>query len=215
MSEYTNNNTYKVIDENTWDRAFYNAVFKTFQSPLITVTFPLDITHFYQVIKEKKLSLTLALTYFSIKAANDVEAFRYRYMDGKVVLFDKLDTRFSYLGTELKHFKIFGVPLTDTVEEYVEAAKKVMETQKGVVPDGRSCDFIQTAPNPWLSYTAVAHTASGTEEDSIPLLGWGKFYRQDDKIMIPYTIKTHHSFVDARDHKEFLDKLTAYLNNFE
>lgn len=90
MSEYTNNNTYKVIDENTWDRAFYNAVFKTFQSPLITVTFPLDITHFYQVIKEKKLSLTLALTYFSIKAANDVEAFRYRYMDGRLYFLTSL-----------------------------------------------------------------------------------------------------------------------------
>lgn len=214
MSDYTNNNTYRVIDETTWDRAFYHSVFKTFQNPLVTVTVPLDITHFYKAVKEKKISLTLALTYFSIKAANEVEAFRYRYMDGKVVLFDKLDTRFSYLGTESKHFRIFGAPLTDTVEEYIVAAKHSMETQKGVVPDGRSCDFIQTAPNPWFSYTSVAHTASGTEEDSIPLFGWGRFYQQDDRIMMPYTIKSHHSFVDARDHKDFWDKLTNYLNTF-
>lgn len=81
--------------------------------------------------------MTPALTYFSIKAANDVEAFRYRYMDAKVVLFDKLDTGFSFLRNELKHFKIFGVPLTDTVEEYLVAAKKAMETPKSVVQDGK------------------------------------------------------------------------------
>lgn len=178
------------------------------------MTIPLDVTHFYNKIREEKISLTLALTYFSIKAANDIDAFRYRYMDGKVVLFDKIDTRFSFIKKGEHLFRIFSAPLTDTLEEYIEVAKIAMETQKGLVPEEKSCDFIQSAPNPWYDYTSIAHTASGTEEDSIPLVSWGKITEKDGKYMMPYTLKSHHSFVDGYYIDKFFKIFNEYIQNY-
>ncbi len=43
---------------------------------------------FRRLVKEQGLSFTLAMVYAVCKCANKIEAFRYRFVDGQVVLFD-------------------------------------------------------------------------------------------------------------------------------
>lgn len=40
------------------------------------------------------------MIYLVSKCANEIEEFRYRFVDGKVVLFNKIDTAFTYLNKE-------------------------------------------------------------------------------------------------------------------
>lgn len=93
-------NSYKVIDENTWPRAMHCAVFRENVEPAFCVTFEVDVTRFLDTVKMRKLSFTMAMVFAVCKCANEIEAFRYRFLDGKVVLFDKIDTAFTYLNGE-------------------------------------------------------------------------------------------------------------------
>ena len=81
-------NTYKIVDQNTWKRATHCAIFRSCVEPAFCVTFDLDITAFYRKIKQKSLSFTFAMIYAVAKCANQIEEFRYRFLDGQVVLFD-------------------------------------------------------------------------------------------------------------------------------
>ena len=112
-------NQYQVIDETNWKRAVHCMVFRNSTEPAFCVTFELDITGFLKKIKDRKLSFTLAMVYAACSCANTIEEFRYRFLDGKVVLFDKIDTAFTYLNRETELFKVVNVPLTDSLEEYV------------------------------------------------------------------------------------------------
>ena len=80
--------------------------------------------------EEQNFSFTLAFVYAVCKCANEIEAFRYRFLDGKIVLFDKIDTAFTYLNKETKLFKVVNVPMQDTMKEYVELAAQTAEEQK-------------------------------------------------------------------------------------
>ena len=40
------------------------------------------------------------------KCANEIEALRYRFLDGEVVLFDKIDTAFTYLNKETELLRL-------------------------------------------------------------------------------------------------------------
>lgn len=40
----------------------------------------------------------------SVNVQMKLEAFRYRFVDGQVVLFDKIDTAFTYLNQETETF---------------------------------------------------------------------------------------------------------------
>ncbi len=85
-------NTYKVIDEKTWERAMHCMIFRNSVEPAFCVTFNVDVTNFLKKIREQNYSFTLAFVYAVCKCANEIEAFRYRFLDGNIVLFDKIDT---------------------------------------------------------------------------------------------------------------------------
>lgn len=123
-------NQYMIIDEKTWERAMHCMIFRNSVEPAFCVTFEADITHFLKRIKKQGYSFTIAFVYAVCRCANDIEAFRYRFLDGKVVLFDKIDTAFTYLNKETELFKVINVPMQETMEEYVELAAKITQEQK-------------------------------------------------------------------------------------
>ena len=79
-------NSYQIIDEKTWQRAMHCAVFRNSVEPAFCVTFTADITNFKRMVKEEGLSFTMSMVYAVCRCANDIEAFRYRFVDGKVLI---------------------------------------------------------------------------------------------------------------------------------
>ncbi len=79
-------NSYQIIDEKIWERAMHCAVFRNSVEPAFCVTFTADITNFKRMVKEEGLSFTMAMVYAVCRCANDIEAFRYRFVDGKVLI---------------------------------------------------------------------------------------------------------------------------------
>ncbi len=75
-------NTYKVVDEKTWERAMHCMIFRNSVEPAFCVTFDVDVTNFLKKIREQNCSFTLAFVYAVCKCANEIEAFRYRFLDG-------------------------------------------------------------------------------------------------------------------------------------
>ena len=82
-------NEYKIIDEKNWQRAAHCAIFRNCIEPNFCVTFEVDVTNFYRKVKEQNLSFTLSMVYAVCKCGNEIENFRYRFVDGAIVLFDK------------------------------------------------------------------------------------------------------------------------------
>lgn len=128
-------NAYRVIDESTWKRAAHCAVFRNCVEPSFCVTFDLDVTKFYREIKKKGSSFTFALIYIVTECANQIEEFRYRFLDGKVVLFDKIDTAFTYLDKQTELFKVVNVPFEGSIEEYCQAARQKRKRKKNILRD--------------------------------------------------------------------------------
>ncbi|MDE5792956.1 MAG: chloramphenicol acetyltransferase, partial [Oscillospiraceae bacterium] len=110
-------NHYELIDETNWKRAMHCMIFRNSVEPSFCVTFEANITNFKQKIKEQGFSFTIAMVYAVCKCANEIKNFRYRFLDGKIVLFDKIDTAFTYLNPETELFKVINVPMTDTIQD--------------------------------------------------------------------------------------------------
>ena len=207
-------NRYEVIDESTWERAIHCTVFRNCIEPAFCVTFEADITKFKNKVKKEGLSFTLAMVYAICKCANEVEALRYRFLDGKVVLYERIDTAFTYLnkGTEL--FKVVNVPFIDNLPEYVALASKTAEEQQVYFTGPLGNDVFQCSPMPWVTYTHISHTNSGKKDNATPLFDWGKYYEKSGRILIPISIQAHHSFVDGIHIGQFVDALQKFFNEY-
>lgn len=207
-------NKYKVIDEKNWERAMHCAVFRNCVEPAFCVTFEVDVTNFLEKTKKNNLSFTLSMVYAVCKCANEIEAFRYRFLDGKVVLFDKIDTAFTYLNKDTELFKVVNVPMADTLEEYVKTATKIANEQKEYFTGPLQNDVFQCSPMPWINFTHISHTNSGKKDNATPLFDWGKYIEKGGKIVMPVSVQAHHSFVDGIHVGRFAEKLQNYLSQF-
>lgn len=208
-------NSYQIIDKKTWKRAMHCMVFRNSVEPAFCVTFEMDITNFYHQIKAQQYSFTIAMVYAVCKCANEIEEFRYRFLDGKVALFDRIDTAFTYLDQETELFKVVNVPMQDTMQDYVEMATRIAREQKEYFTGPLGNDVFQCSPMPWITYTHISHTNSGKTDNATPLFDWGKYYEKDGRLMMPVSVQVHHSFVDGVHIGKFAKKLQGYLDNFK
>lgn len=207
-------NKFTVIDESCWKRAMHCNVFRNSVEPAFCVTLELDITNFLNKVKKQDYSFTMAMIFAVSICANDIEEFRYRFVDGNIVLFNKIDTAFTYLNPDTKLFKVVYVPMTDTIDEYVKLALKVAKEQEEYFTGPLGNDVFQFSPMPWVSYTHISHTNSGKKDNATPLFDWGKYFNRNGKVILPFSVQVHHSFVDGLHIGRLADSLQAYLINY-
>lgn len=205
---------YRIIDEQNWKRAIHCAVFRDSVEPSFCVSFELDITNFLQKTKQQQLSFTFALIYAATKCGNQIEEFRYRFLDGKVVLYDQIHTAFTYLNPETELFKVVNVPMAESMEKYVTLAKKTAEEQEDYFTGPLGNDIFQFSPLPWISFTHISHTISGKKDNATPLIDWGKYFQREGRILLPFSIQAHHSFVDGLHMGKFVNTLQEYLDTY-
>ncbi|NLZ46572.1 MAG: chloramphenicol acetyltransferase [Clostridiales bacterium] len=187
-------------------------VFRNSVEPAFCVTFELDITNLKHMVKNQGISFTMAMVYAVCKCANEIKEFRYRFVDGQVVLFDKIDTAFTYLNKDTELFKVVNAPLIDGLKQYCELAVKTADGQKEYFTGPLGNDVFQCSPMPWVTYTHISHTNAGKKDNATPLFDWGKYYEKNGRTVIPISVQAHHSFVDGLHIGKFVDKLQKYFN---
>lgn len=205
-------NKYKVIDMTKWKRAMHCEIFHHCAQPQYCISFELNITNFLEMVRRKHISFTFAFIYAVAKCANEIEEYRYRFEDGKVVLYDEINTSFTYINDEL--YKVINVPMRNSIEEYVTLAKEIADKQTAYFAGPLENNVYIFSSLPWVSFTHISHTDSGKKENAAPLFDWGKYYDKDGAIMLPFAVQVHHSFVDGIHIGKLAEKLQKYLDSF-
>lgn len=206
---------YQVIDEKNWKRAMHCQVFRNSVEPAFCITFELEITNFLKQVRAKGNSFTMAMIFAVTKCANEIEEFRYRFVDGQVVLFERIDTAFTYLDAETELFKVVQVEMQDSMEAYVALAAKAVKEQQEYFTGPLGNDVFQFSPMPWIRYTHISHTNSGKKDNATPLFDWGKYYEQQGRILLPFSVQAHHSFVDGLHVGKLADSVQQFLNQYK
>jgi chloramphenicol O-acetyltransferase type B len=205
-------NSYKIIDFETWKRKEYCQIYRMAVQPQYCVSFELDVTNFKKNVKKNNWPFTLAFIFAVAKCANEIEEFRYRFLDGEVVLYESIDTSFTYLDKETELFKVVNVPLQDTLDKFVQLASVMAEKQKEHFTGPVENDVYQFSALPWLTFTHISHTDFGNREKAQPIFAWGRYYEKEGKFMMPFAVQVHHAFVDGIHIGKLANKLQQYLN---
>ena len=74
--------------------------------------------------------------------------------------------------------------------------------------DGESLFFVSCVP--WLSYTALTQPTP-TPADSNPRITWGRWHRQEGRILLPMTLLANHALVDGIHIARFYENLDREL----
>lgn len=207
----------EIVNLDTWERATHYNFFKRMDYPHYNICVNIDITNFLAKIKKEQIPFYYAMIYAATYALNQVEEFRYRIRGEQVVLHDIIHPSFTDMSNDTDLFKMVTVDMKKSILDFVNKAKEksMNQTDYFVIKDMEGRDdltFITCIP--WVSFTHLSHTISFNKDDSIPRLAWGKYFKDRDKILLPFSVQAHHSFVDGIHMGKYIDCLQDYLNEY-
>lgn len=206
------------IDLENWKRREHFEFFYQMDYPQYNICANIDITQFLRFVKENKLPFYYAMIYAATKVTDECENFRYRVREGKqVILHDKLHPSFTDMSADADDdlFKFVTLDLEGRLFDFIKNAKELSARQKlyfDYEPLAGRDDFIYITCIPWISFTHLSHTISINRNDAVPRISWGKYFEQDGKTLLPFSVQVHHAFVDGVHVGRYFEKLQKYLN---
>lgn len=209
----------KEIDVTTWNRKIAYDCFSNYSDPVFSMTVKLDVTDLVKYSKKTKTSFFLNFLFVVSKCLNDIENFRLRIKDGKVVLFDKIDPSYvvmNKLGAIITKITDFS----KEYEKFYNQAKIDIELAKNddgvkTFNQGNKVDLFYISCVPWVDFLSVKNPyhIPNVDQTSIPRLTWGKFVKEKKKFKMAFDISAHHALMDGYEMSEGFTSIQNALND--
>ena len=203
------------LDLDDWPRKSHFLFFKEYEFPFFNICFPLSVRELRRYTSSAGISFFLSYLYLSLKAANEIEAFRYRLKDEQVWVHDTLNAGSTVLNTD----RTFSFCYFDYHEHFVdfleESEERLAEFKAGrkSLATKRADDLIYYSVLPWLDFTSFSHARRSPNADSIPRFVFGKTEAGADDLRMPMSVEVHHALVDGYEVGLFKDRLQELFND--
>ena len=203
---------FRKIDVHTWERKTHYEIYRQFANARYDITLELDVTNLVKYVKENHLSFTLTMIHTIAKCANEIDEFRMRIENDEPVIYDKIDLSFTYLNKEANLMKNVVAENDVNVFAFNRKAKAAIEKQNVYFTGPLGNGIYQFSSIPWISYTHISHTFSGNKNYAVPVFDFGKFHEKNGRLVMPFSIEVHHSFVDGYHIGVLVEKLQKTLD---
>jgi chloramphenicol O-acetyltransferase type A len=202
------------IDVKTWDRREYFQAYVGIDLPYINAGANIDVTNLLVFSEKARLSSYITMVHSAHRVAETVENFRYRIVDGRPVILENMSLSFTHIpeGTDL--FVNVTMEYVDDLLIFHERAKAQIAAQ-GTAPGfdalvGRY-DIIGYSAMPWIEYTHVVRTIAKLGVTSNPKITWGKYFKQANRVMMPFSVQVHHGLMDGIHVGRYFEQVQEYI----
>lgn len=205
-----------LIKQEGWLRKPHYDFFSKFEEPFFGITVSVDCTQAYRVAKEVKSSFFLYYLYRALKAANQIENFKYRIVDGQVFLFDSINAS-PTINRDNGTFGFAYLNYNEIEKIFVENANReidMVRTTNNLLPAISGQNVIHFSAIPWLDFTAVSHARSFSYPDSCPKILFGRVSESDGIRKMPLSVSVHHGLMDAYHVGLFVERFQELLNEY-
>lgn len=198
-----------------WNRKEHFRFFSQFEEPFFSVTVNIDCTQAYKTAKQNDYSFFLYYLYRALKAANEIENFRYRIIDKQVYLFETINASPTINrpnGTFGFGYMNYCQDENDFYMGSLEEIERVKQSDD-LMPAVSGENVIHFSAIPWICFTALSLARSFSYEDSSPKISFGKIAENKGRKIMPVSIHCHHGLMDGYHTGLFIDRFQKLMNN--
>ncbi len=203
------------LDIETWNRKQHFEHFKQLLDPYFAVTVEVDVTKVYQTAKEKSIPFFVLYLHACMRAINSIENFKYRITeDGKI----KIHKEIHASATIMRPNNTFGFSFIhysediDVFHENFKQEKERVLNSIDLFPPINSDDCVYCSALPWVNFTGHKEPKN-SESDSITRLAFGKFIKNEGRLLMPVSITVNHALIDGYHVGLFLENYQKALDS--
>jgi len=201
------------LDVANWSRRDLLEFFIGYTKPYFNVCTQIDVTNLKAFVNQQHYKISLALHYFALRVANEIEPFRYRLKDEKVLVYDVVNGGTTVLLPNESFAYAYFDYQRDFEKFLTDMSKAVDDVRIGSGPLKPTLrdDVIYHTTLPWISFTSFAHARTKGRGDSIPRIVFGKFTKENERVMLPISVEVHHALMDGLHVGRYLSRLEEAL----
>jgi chloramphenicol O-acetyltransferase type A len=186
------------IDLEKWPRRTHFEFFEKAAYPYIDLTVQLDITSFLPYVKDRGHKFFPSLLYCFLKGVNEVDAFKVRVVEDRVVKYDRIHGDIT-VPIEGERFAFCRVEYQDNIRDFLKevAAREAAAKQQSGLADNDWFDVIWVSCSPWFSFTSISAPTADRRKRSIPAFFPGKYYESGGRTLLPLGLKVNHALIDG------------------
>jgi len=200
------------INQKTWPRREHFKVFSTWDYPHFNMCANVDLTAFYPYVKQRNISINVALVYVLARTANAIPEFRYRIRETEVVEHEFVRPASTILIDD----DLFTFCIYDYVEDFsifaARAAEQIAYVKEHLILEDEpgKDDYLFMTAIPWVSFTSFMHPLD-FPVDSVPRFAWGKFYEEGESLKMPLSVQGHHALMDGIHMGRYYEKAQGFF----
>lgn len=198
----------KKIDLTKYKRASLYKAFKGREMPCSATTCNIEITNLKSYLDEMSLGFFIPISFLISKTINEIDEMKHRIIDGELYEFDKVNPGYTILLDD-ETFSFCDSCYFEKFDEYQKHAdEKIREAKE--VPDHKTeekHDMFFISNVPWFSFTSIVHPYT-EKYSSLPVISVGKYFSQNNELLLPIGVQTHHALVDGIHVGKFYNALS-------
>lgn len=190
----------KYLDLENWHRRELFDFFIDYKNPYFNICTKLDVTELLAFVRDRPdVRISSAIHYFALRIANEIEPFRYRLHDRNIVIYDVINGGTTVLLPN-ESFAYAYFDYTPDFDKFVAGMGQAIDDLRkgsGALKPTLRDDVIYNTTLPWISFTSFAHARTPGRGDSIPRFVFGKFTKENERTMMPFSVEVHHALMDG------------------
>lgn len=212
---------FKKIDINSWHRKHYYDYFMNNCRCRFGMTANIDITGLLNKIKELNLRCYPTFTYMVSRIINNHDEFKTsRDSNGNIGIWDTVNVRYPMFNEKDNTVTSIWLEYSDEFKTFYNNAIIDIEEYKGInnmLAKGQlPPNFYDITSIPWVSFTEFQLDMYGVDGSwLVPFVAIGKFFKQENRTLLPVNIKVHHAVCDGYHVGVFFKELQELSHNFE
>ncbi|MCZ2394013.1 MAG: chloramphenicol acetyltransferase [Chitinophagales bacterium] len=203
-----------LVDINKWKRREHFYFFSKFEEPFFGVTVQVDCTQAFLKAKEIQVSFFQYYLYRALKAANEIQNFRYRIIDNQVFEYQIINASSTVNRADLTFGFSYIHYSLDEYLFYQNASNEInrVRNSPNLMPLENGDDVIHFSALPWLNFTGLSHARSFSHPDSCPKISFGKMIDINGERKMSVSIHVHHALMDGYHVGLFVERFQDLLN---
>ena len=205
------------LDLENWERRDVFNHFTTIAKSSYSLTVNIDVTKLLSYIKRNNLRFYPTFTWIVTKAINNQLEFKMGFDEKKNLgYYDVIYPAYAVFNEKTKIADSLCTEYTDDFNAFYNKMISDMDSfEKFGIRSNRHPNTFIVSCVPWLSYSSFTTNNESDNMFLFPMVVWGKYFEQGDKILMPLTLQIHHAVADGYHCSLFYKDIEDIINTLE
>jgi chloramphenicol O-acetyltransferase type A len=210
---------FKLIDLSKWSRKEYFDHYLNCTPCTYSMTLNLDITILLRAIKRKNIKLYPTTIYLLSTVVNRHEEFRTTIdEDGHLGVFDLMHPAYAVFHNDNETFTNiwteYNFSFSKFYENYLSDLQRYGSVKRFLAKPDTPPNVFTISSIPWVSFSGFNLNLPKLGNYLLPIFTTGKYFDQNDRILLPISVQVHHAVCDGYHIARFINQLQEDMNKF-